>query len=141
MSISTDPSTTIRPLSGRTNPAITLMIEGLACSRAAKQCGETAPAAEMDVELEGAEPVLDIDLEHRAHSGSRRALPKTAASRLGRTASMWSGVKPGLTIAKTYNFEARAGVGAGSKNGVGWPGVISCSGWFRLRGGDNEGQN
>src|SRR6516162_5285912 len=104
---------------------------GLARSRAAEQRGETAPAAKMDVELESAEPVLDIDLEHRAHSGSCRALPKTAASRLSKTVSMWSGEKPGLTITKTYNLEAGAGIGAPDrKNGVGWPCVISCSGWF-----------
>jgi len=82
---------------------------GLARSRAAEQRGETAPAAEMDVELEGAEPVLDIDLEHRTHSGSCRALPKTAASRLSRTAAMWSGVKPGLTITKTLTWKPPPG--------------------------------
>jgi hypothetical protein len=82
---------------------------GLACSRAAKQRGETAPAAKMDVELESAEPVLDIDLKDRAHSGSCRALPKPATRGLSRTASMWSGVKPGSTITKTYNLEAGAG--------------------------------
>jgi hypothetical protein len=89
---------------------------GLARSRAAEQCGETAPAAKMDIELEGAEPVLDIHLEDRAHSGA--------------------------TIQKTYNLEAGAGVGAPCRNnGVDGPRVLNCAGWFRLRGGDNEGQN
>jgi hypothetical protein len=55
---------------------------------------------------------------------------------------MWSGVKPGLTIKQTYNLEAGARIGAPDRNnGFGWPGVIRCGGWFRLRGGDNEGQN
>src|ERR1700739_4875009 len=101
VSRSTAPSTTMRPLPGRRSPAIALTTEVL-----------PAPAGEMNVELEGAELVLDIDLEHRAHSGSCRASPKTAASRLSRTVSMWSRVKPGLIITKTYNLEACAGVGA-----------------------------
>src|SRR5262245_31890545 len=37
---------------------------GLTRSRAAKKGCEPAPTAEMDVELEGAEPMLDIDFEH-----------------------------------------------------------------------------
>jgi hypothetical protein len=32
----------------------------------------------MDIELEGAEPVLDIHLEDRTHSGGCGAMPKTA---------------------------------------------------------------
>ena len=79
---------------------------GLARSRAAEQCGQTAPAAKMDIELEGAEPVLDIDLEHRAHpEGSA-----VARDCQGRTAFVWSTVKPGATINKTYNLEAGARV-------------------------------
>jgi len=115
---------------------------GLACSRAAEQRGETAPAAKMDVELKSAEPVLDIDLEHRAHSEGCRALRKAATRSLSRTASIRSGVKPGATIKKTYNLDAGAEVGAPDRiNGVGGSGMISCTGWFRLRGADNEGQN
>src|SRR5262245_29765410 len=37
---------------------------GLARSRAAKKGREPVPAMEMDVEFEGAEPVLDVDFEH-----------------------------------------------------------------------------
>ena len=37
---------------------------GLARARAAEECCKTAPGAEMDVELEAAQPVFEIDLEH-----------------------------------------------------------------------------
>jgi hypothetical protein len=37
---------------------------GLTRSRAAEKGCEPAPTAEMDVEFEGAEPMLDIDFEH-----------------------------------------------------------------------------
>jgi hypothetical protein len=51
-------------------------------------------------------------------------------------------VKPTLTIKKIYNLEAGAGIGTPDRDiGVGWSGVIGSVGWFRLRGGDNEGQN
>jgi hypothetical protein len=80
----------------------------------------------MDVELESAEPVLDIDLEHRAHwAGSRESL-EAATHRLSRAGL------PSLAIKKTYNLAARAGIGALDRdNGVGWPGVIGSIGWFR----------
>jgi len=72
---------------------------GLTRSRSAEQRGETAAAAKMNIEVKSAEPMLDVDLEYRAHSGGCRS------------------------------------------NGIGGPSVISCIGWFRLKGDDNEGQN
>ena len=41
---------------------------GLSRSRTAEQRGETGPAAKMDIEIEGAEPVLDIALKYHAHA-------------------------------------------------------------------------
>ena len=73
---------------------------GLARSRAAEQCGETASAAKMDIELEGAEPVFDIDLEYRAHPGSCRAVPTVPRYRQSGTVPVSSTVKPGATIKK-----------------------------------------
>src|SRR5215470_14019031 len=56
---------------GPNQPGDRIDDRGLAGSRAPEQRGETATAAEMDVEGEGAEPVLDVDFEHRLQSPSR----------------------------------------------------------------------
>jgi hypothetical protein len=42
----------------------------------------------MDIELELAEPVLDIHFENRAHAGGCCAVPKTATRRRNKNASV-----------------------------------------------------
>src|SRR5437870_4144955 len=64
---------------------------GLACSRPTEQRGEAAPAAKMDIELEFAEAVFDIDLEHGAQSPERRRpvrrarISEASSATIGRT--------------------------------------------------------
>ena len=65
VSVSTDPSTTIRPLCGEITTRDRIDHRGLAASGATEQRRQTASAAEMDIEREGSEPMLDIDFEHR----------------------------------------------------------------------------
>src|SRR5271170_6564913 len=52
----------------------------LARPRAAEQRGQAAPTGKMDVERKGAEPVLDIDFDHRLsllQGGDRFAAPES----------------------------------------------------------------
>src|SRR6516164_8559089 len=68
---------------------------GLSGSRTAEQRGETGPAAKMDIETKGAEPVLDIDFQHRAHAQGCRAVSQMRRYPQSRTVSVWSSLKPG----------------------------------------------
>src|SRR5205085_4611877 len=60
----------------------------LSGARAAEQRGQTAPGLKVDVEREIAEPVLDIDFEHRLQSPERRR-PKRLASRSAASSAIY----------------------------------------------------
>ena len=56
----------IEPREGLVIPAIALITRALACTRAAEQTHDRAhPPQNSDGEVKGAEPLLDVNVDHR----------------------------------------------------------------------------
>src|SRR5919201_1130823 len=62
------------PAAGADQPGDRIDDRGFAGARAAKQRRETPAAAEMDIELERCQAMLDVDLKHGSRSPQKRGL-------------------------------------------------------------------